>query len=77
MKLKYSETSVESQMYDIIRAGITFDIGRLFNSSLGAMSDQWDNCAIEGGSWAAKSKAVKRTLDKQLASITDSFKALN
>ena len=76
-KLRYSETTVESQMYDIIRAGITFDIGRLFNSSLGAMSDQWDNCAIEGGSWAAKSKAVKRTLDKQLANITDSFKALN
>ena len=76
-KLRYSETTVESQMYDIIRAGITFDIGRLFNSSLGAMSDQWDNCAIEGGSWAAKSKAVKRTLDKQLAAITDSFKALN
>ena len=76
-KLRYSETTIESEMYDIIRAGITFDIGRLFNSSLGAMSDQWDNCAIEGGSWAAKSKAVKRTLDKQLASITDSFKALN
>ena len=76
-KLRYSETTVESQMYDIIRAGITFDIGRLFNSSLGAMSDQWDDCAISGGSWAAKSKAVKRTLDKQLAAITDSFKALN
>ncbi|MBO5701031.1 MAG: extracellular solute-binding protein [Clostridia bacterium] len=76
-KLRYSDTSTESQMYDLIRAGITFDIGRLFNSSLGAMSDQWDNCAVEGGSWAVKSKALNRTLSKQIQTITDSFKAIN
>ncbi len=77
MKLRYSDTSTESQMYDIIRAGITFDIGRLFNSSLGAMSDQWDNCCVDGASWAVKSKALSRTLPKQLKTITDSFKAIN
>ena len=76
-KLRYSETSTESQMYDIIRAGITFDIGRLFNSSLNAMSDEWDNCAIQGGSWAVKSKALSRTLPKLLSKITDSFKAID
>ena len=73
MKLRYSETSVESEMYDIIRAGIVFDFGRLFNSSLGAMSDQWDNCAVAGNSWATVSKAMKRTLDKQFKVITDAF----
>ena len=76
-KLRYSDTSTESQMYDIIRAGITFDIGRLFNSSLGAMSDQWDNSAIGPGGWAVKSKALSRTLPKQLKVITDSFKAID
>ena len=39
MKLRYSETSIESEMYDIIRSGIIFDFGRLFNSSLDAMSE--------------------------------------
>ncbi len=73
MKLRYSETSVESEMYDIIRAGIVFDFGRLFNSSLGSMSDQWDNCAVAGNSWAAISRAMKRNLDKQFKAITDAF----
>ena len=76
MKLRYSETSVESQMYDIIRAGIVFDFGRLFNSSLGAMSDQWDNCAVSGASWASIGKRLQKTLPKQLKEITDSFKAI-
>lgn len=76
MKLRYSETSVESEMYDIIRSGITFDFGRLFNSSLGAMSDQWDNCAVGGASWASISTRMKKTLPKQLKDITDAFKEI-
>lgn len=76
-KLRYSETSVESEMYDIIRAGIVFDFGRLFNSSLGAMSDQWDNAAIAGSPWGSLSTRLKKQLDKQFKEITDSFAALN
>ena len=73
MKLKYSETSVEAEMYDIIRAGIIFDIGRLFNSDLGAMSDQWDNSVVDHTSWGAASAAYKKVLPKQLQKITDAF----
>ena len=76
MKLRYSETSLESEMYDIIRAGIVFDFGRLFNSSLGAMSDQWDNAAIAGTPWASISKRMQKTLDKQFKEITDSFASI-
>lgn len=76
-KLRYSDTSVESQMYDIIRAGITFDFGRLFNDDLGNMSGQWDWSAYQGTSWATVSKPYTRTLPKQLQKITDSFKAID
>ena len=76
MKLRYSETSVESEMYDIIRAGIVFDFGRLFNSSLNAMSDQWDNAAIAGTPWGSLSKRLEKTLSKQFKEITDSFAAI-
>ena len=76
MKLRYSETSVESQMYDIIRAGITFDFGRLFNGELGNMSDQWDNAAIAGTPWASIAKRMQKQLDKQFKAIIDSFIAL-
>jgi hypothetical protein len=76
MKLKYSETSTESEMYDIIRAGIIFDIGRLFNSDLGAMSDNWDNSVVNHSSWGAASAAYKKVLPKQLAKITEAFMKL-
>lgn len=76
MKLRYSETSVESQMYDIIRSGIVFDFGRLFNTPLGAMSDNWDNCAVAGNSWATVCTPYKFTLPKKLAVITEDFAAL-
>lgn len=76
-KLRYSETSTESQMYDVIREGITFDIGRLFNGTLGNMSDQWDNCAVGGTrSWGVVCRAYERTLNKQLQTIIDSYKKL-
>ncbi|MBO7176853.1 MAG: hypothetical protein J6W14_05725, partial [Clostridia bacterium] len=65
--------STESEMYDIIRAGIIFDIGRLFNSDLGAMSDNWDNSVVNHTPWGAASAAFKKVLPKQLAKITDAF----
>ena len=76
-KLRYSDTSVESQMYDIIRAGIVFDFGRLFNDTLGNMSGQWSWGASQGTSWATASKPYARSLPKKLKDITDSFKAMN
>ena len=77
MKLRYSETSVESEMYDIIRAGIVFDFGRLFNSSLNAMSDQWDNAAIAGSAWGSLSKRLEKSLSKQFQEIIDNFAAID
>ena len=76
MKLKYSETSVESEMYDIIRSGITFDIGRLFNSDLSAMSDNWANSIVNNSSWQAQAATYKKMLPKLLKKITDAFLAL-
>ena len=64
------------EMYDIIRAGIVFDFGRLFNGDLGNMSDQWDNAAIAGTPWASIAKRMQKQLDKQFKAIIDSFIAL-
>ena len=76
-KLKYSDTNVESNMYDIIRAGIVFDFGRLFNDALGNMSGQWSWGASQGTSWSVASRAYVKTLPNSLKTITDNFKAIN
>ena len=76
-KLRYSDTNVESDMYDIIRAGIIFDFGRLFNDTLGNMSGQWSWGASQGTSWSVASRSYAKTLPKALKDITDRFKALD
>jgi hypothetical protein len=63
-------------MYDIIRAGIIFDIGRLFNGDLSAMSDNWDNSVVNHSSWGAQCAAYKKVLPKKLEKITSAFKKL-
>ena len=73
MKLKYSETSVEAEMYDIIRAGIIFDIGRLFNNDLSTMSHNWDNSIVNNTSWQTISATYKKVLPKQLEQIVSAF----
>ncbi len=69
MKLKYSETSTESEMYDIIRSGITFDIGRLYHEQLQGMIDLFTLCAEAGKSWQAKYAAYKVPLNKSIEKI--------
>ncbi len=66
LKLKYSATSVESQMYDIIRSGIVFDFGRLFNPTLANMSDLWTKSCVENTNWKTASTVYKISLPKLL-----------
>ena len=35
MKIRYSDDDVASQMYDILRGNISFDLGRLYNDTIG------------------------------------------
>jgi hypothetical protein len=64
---------VEAEMYDIIRAGIIFDIGRLFNNDLSTMSHNWDNSIVNNTSWQTISATYKKVLPKQLEQIVSAF----
>ncbi len=76
MKLRYSETSLESQMYDIMREGLVFDVGRYYNSQLSAMSDNWDNACISGQNWSSISKIHLRVIEKSLKGIAEAYMAI-
>ena len=76
-KLRLSETSTESRMYDIIRESVTFDLCRFFNRSLNSMGSEWYKCATTGGSWASKSEALMKTVPGLLQSVADSFNKIN
>ena len=53
LKSRYSFDSVSSRLYDVIRANITYDIGRLFNSDLIGQSDFRNALSTQGSVWNA------------------------
>ena len=72
-KLRLSESSTESRMYDIIRNGVTFDLCRFFNKQLSSMGSEWYKCATTGGNWASTSERLMRSIPAKLQDIADSF----
>ena len=76
MKLKYSESEVEAEMYDTIRRTVVFDIGRLFNQELGDMTDIFFKACGNASSWKSVSTGYSKMLPKMLVKISDAFLAL-
>ena len=69
MQLKYAETQNETDMYEIVRSSVTFDLGRLFAGSLYTMEDLPFNASIAGSSWASTYAAYKKPLEKKLEAV--------
>ena len=76
MKLKYSESEVEAEMYDIIRTTVVFDIGRLFNQDLGDMTDIFFKASGSGNNWKTVSTGYSKMLPKMIEKISNAFLAL-
>lgn len=76
MKSRYSESSDESRMYDIIRSTVCFDLGRLFNPKLNNITDIYFKAVENGSSWNIAQKAHKVLLGKLMDQLNDSFDAI-
>lgn len=73
MKLKYSESSVEAEMYDHLRSTVCFDLGRLFNNQLSDITDIFFKAAANNNSWATAVKARQKILEKQVSNLAAKF----
>ncbi|MBO5701134.1 MAG: hypothetical protein J6S71_01720 [Clostridia bacterium] len=76
MKLRYSESSDEADMYNIIRNTVCFDLGRLFNNRLNKITDIFYKAAIENQNFAMISKAQSRALNHGIEGVVEAFKEL-
>ncbi len=76
MKLRYSESSDEADMYNIIRNTVCFDLGRLFNNKLNKITDMFFNAAKGNGSWASISSGSRRMMEKYMKTLADACKKL-
>ena len=75
---KYSETDDDSLMFNYIRDGVCYDLGRIFFTDLVGMClpDVFTRCAINPGeSWASVIAANKRNVSKRLANLYEQFES--
>ena len=73
MQLKYADTQYETDMFEIIRSSVVFDLGRIFSNDMAFMSELPSKTAVNGASWASTYGAYKNSLDKKLEKIVESL----
>lgn len=73
LKLKYAQDDITGQMYDIIRDTVSFDIGRIFSSSLIGQGLFRNSISGNRNSWASDVKANLKPLQKKLELLTKAF----
>lgn len=77
LKVKYSSDDKMAQMYDIIRASMTYDFGRVFTDNLDSLTYSMfrDSVVGENTNWAStyakKEKALQSKMDKLLEKFGD------
>lgn len=75
LKVKYSNDDTASQMYDIIRDGINFDFGRIFNDSMSSYTYSLFRNAVANNTtdWASIYAKNETSLQKMLANVVDTL----
>ncbi len=74
MQLKVAEDQTETDMFEYVRSGITFDIGRFFATELGQVSSRVGYCMATNSSWSTYWGAYSRSLQASLDEIVENFK---
>lgn len=75
MKVKYSENSTMAAMFDTIRAGVDFDLGRIFSDNLNYMPELIAKAIWGNQNWASMAKINDKLLTTQLARIVEQINA--
>ena len=73
LKTRYVNDSLSGNMYDLIRANITYDVGRLFSGDLIGQGT-FRNAVANGQAWGSVAKQAAKGLTKTLKNLN---KALN
>lgn len=73
--LKYKKVNDETSgaMYDIVREGLVFDIGRIFNSLFGMQGAFRGQISGNSNTWSSFIGSQKRALNSSLNKLLDSF----
>ena len=75
LKVKYAADPDTAEMYDIIRAGASFDIGRVFTDSFGGKTYSLFRNAVKNNTtdWASTFESNKSSLETTLTQLNDIY----
>lgn len=74
MKVRYASDSEAGEMYDLIRGGISFDLGRLFGETFGNhTANLFRKAAMNGTSYTTNYSAAKPVIESGLEKIRNTF----
>ena len=72
MKKKYSIDDVNAQMYDIVRATVSFELGRFFNQYLSDITDIYFRAVTSNNqNWASTSEKQRKVLNKNISKMVE------
>lgn len=74
MKIRFAKDSETAKMYDMIRNGITFDLGRIYGITLGDMTQTlYRNAMTNRTTWAARKSAYTRQLTTLMQKVNAAY----
>ena len=74
MQLKYADTQYETDMFEIVRSSVVFDLGRIFANDLSFMSELPSRAAVYHASWSSTYGSYKKSLNAKLEEIVSQLK---
>ncbi len=74
MSLKYAESKDETDMFEFVRSGIVFDLGKIFSTVTSNLPEQASNAIVDHTSWSSKYKSFLPTAEEQLRKICADFR---
>lgn len=71
MKTRYSSDDISSRMYDVVRENVTFDLGRIFNESLGKIPNATLRGMVDAdtSTWTSVYKSLEKSLGNYIGLI--------
>lgn len=76
MQLRYSQDSIDAEMFDICRRTLTTDLGRVFSTELSTMSEIWSKAACNNSNWSRDGALKVNSLSKNIEKISKTFAGL-
>ena len=73
MKYRFTDDAVSSRMFDIVRATVIFDMGRIFASTLSTPCTTWENAVTNSDSWKVAAKPQSNIWKKNIEILNDLF----